>query len=622
MSDAKIVTAAIYPAIGIARVGNSQHEYYIGPEVPWPQHHPPGFYKDSTGALKREAARFRIYGLNAQGDVVKELTADDATITWQVEVANKKAAWYEFIQALDLQSSPQAPRRNAAFRGEQRKQLEIVPEPIAISGRDVSGPQHAFEGAFVGKSVYLGELQTDAAGRLLFLGGHGVSASAFPNNSPTTFGNNDGWHDDTSDGPVTATVVYNNEELEVEPAWVVTAPPNYAPDIISVLTMWDVMDDAFQGQFYKATDKPSFQYDILPLLQQFTAAQWVNYGFYVGFGYHQPFDFENDDLVAELSNADDAFREHRRQVFHNFRNPNGKEIDVDAWPWMYGDEVTIPAQSHGAFLSITPTLYGYLQQWVSGDYIADWDPHFQPPRSLEDIKDPAEEAAALTKAALWFCLGGPFHPGCEMTWPMRHASLYRKAFRIRMRALNEPEIDYGDQLTYEKVMAESGPLYAQGPGDITRWMAVPWQTDTSSCRAGYDSKYDPWIPTFWPARVPNSVLAEKEYKKVIDDALPRQQRLEAFNTRAIWYRILGDGYLTQINNMISRWGDLGVIQARPGVPVDPDFPDVIFVESVPFAPGCPGDGAEQASERAVEAEAVPYDQGKWTGPVAKVLPKG
>jgi hypothetical protein len=34
--DMRIVRAAIHPSIGIARVGNSEREYYIGPEVPAP----------------------------------------------------------------------------------------------------------------------------------------------------------------------------------------------------------------------------------------------------------------------------------------------------------------------------------------------------------------------------------------------------------------------------------------------------------------------------------------------------------------------------------------------------------------------------------------------------------
>jgi hypothetical protein len=49
------------------------------------------------------------------------------------------------------------------------------------------------------------------------------------------------------------------------------------------------------------------------------------------------------------------------------------------------------------------------------------------------------------------------------------------------------------------------------PGGISRWMAVPWQCDTASCRSGYDKADDPYVPTFWPARVPNQVLTAEDY---------------------------------------------------------------------------------------------------------------
>jgi L-Lysine epsilon oxidase N-terminal len=84
MQDDIIVKAAICPSIGIARVGNSLAEWYVGPEVPDPLPQPPGFYRDDTGALKREAARFRVYGLNARGTIVRELTGADADIAWTV----------------------------------------------------------------------------------------------------------------------------------------------------------------------------------------------------------------------------------------------------------------------------------------------------------------------------------------------------------------------------------------------------------------------------------------------------------------------------------------------------------------------------------------------------------
>jgi hypothetical protein len=62
-----IVRAAIHPSIGVARIGNSPDGYFLAPEVADPPPQPPGFYRDGTGALKRQAARFRIYGLDAQG---------------------------------------------------------------------------------------------------------------------------------------------------------------------------------------------------------------------------------------------------------------------------------------------------------------------------------------------------------------------------------------------------------------------------------------------------------------------------------------------------------------------------------------------------------------------------
>ena len=36
VDDSAIVRGAIYPGIGIARVGNSEHEYFFAPEVPEP----------------------------------------------------------------------------------------------------------------------------------------------------------------------------------------------------------------------------------------------------------------------------------------------------------------------------------------------------------------------------------------------------------------------------------------------------------------------------------------------------------------------------------------------------------------------------------------------------------
>lgn len=136
-----------------------------------------------------------MYGYNAAGEAVAELTADNADLRWTVEVANKKAAWYQFQLALDIPEAAQAPattlRNLTTVPAGERDRLAIRPGPRSIRGRERAGkPEYAFDtGTFLGHPVYLGELRTDEAGRLLFLGGRGVSAS-YPRSrrrtSPTT----------------------------------------------------------------------------------------------------------------------------------------------------------------------------------------------------------------------------------------------------------------------------------------------------------------------------------------------------------------------------------------------------------------------------------------------------
>src|ERR1017187_3617696 len=157
----KIVRAAIHPAIGVARVGDSKNEFSIGPEVIDPAPGPIGFYRDASGALKREAARFRIFGYDSAGDVVAELTSANADISWSVHVANKKAAWYQFQIALDIpEAELQAPqvlpssRRNADAQGKDRERLAIDGGAVYITGRNKAGPAYRFDqGRFCGEQV-------------------------------------------------------------------------------------------------------------------------------------------------------------------------------------------------------------------------------------------------------------------------------------------------------------------------------------------------------------------------------------------------------------------------------------------------------------------------------------
>ncbi|MGA5821283.1 LodA/GoxA family CTQ-dependent oxidase [Kitasatospora sp. NPDC094028] len=595
--DRRIVRAAVHPAIGVARVGDSTTaDYVLAPEVDEPAP-PANGYKDATGALLRQAVRFRVYGYNAAGEPVAELTADNADLRWTVHVANSKAAWYQFQIALDIPEAAQADPsnlRNATIPADQRPLLVIDPGPRSVRGRDRGDkPEYRFDtGSFLGKPVYLGELRTDGSGRLIFLGGHGLSASA--HGTPAdTFANNDGWHDDTSDGPVTAEVSIDGRPIPVEPGWVVTAPPDYAPGLASVRTMYDLV----RGSFFSAglVDEPrqvSFTRDVLPVLRRLSGLQWVNKGLAAQFGFGGREDLVDPARIALLADPSRVQQELRRQIWLSIRDYDRDGMSPVPWPAVYGDAMNLPPTSVRQHVTLSPLQYRLLQRWARGDFVNDYPPNSPPPGSLDKVPL-ALQPETLDRAALSSCLADAFHPGCELTWPMRHTTLYSGPFRIRHRDPKAPPPPYyGQTLTPETALSLDGPLHAQGPGDLTRWMAVPWQTDTASCRSGYEysaslglGPYDPYLPTFWPARVPNHVLAEEDFAVVVDTSKPIADRLAAFQNRRTWLRWLPRDYAAAINAMVRDFGKLGVVERRQGPTDDPRLPAELLVESeVSFPP--------------------------------------
>ena len=132
-------------------------------------------------------------------------------------------------------------------------------------------------------------------------------------------------------------------------------------------------------------------------------------------------------------------------------------------------------------------------------------------------------------------------------------------------------------------------------------MAVPWQTDTASCQSGYDKTYDPLIPTFWAARVPNQVLTEADYTIASDTSLPPEKRLEAFNRRPKWMRVLATNYQIYINQMVAHFGAMGVVEARERPARDKLLPPRILVESVPGPIPAPPKAAAKAKLLAAPA---------------------
>ena len=300
-------TYRIHPAIGIARLGDSPAEFLISPETPAarpiacdsegnPALSPDGrqevtaaTFKDAEGRIKRQAARFQIYVYDDDCPEGRPLRLGDRVegggnagtlvdIQWRVYVANKKAAWYEFHGLKGEHGySKSHPLRNADVTDDNaRQQLIIDPGPRFVNTTDRRRASFDREGGSVYAPIFpppdltpnpidtLGEILTDAQGRLLVLGGHGCSGTS--NSGPgqpriDDYANNDGWFDDTSDGPVMARLVMFSQEVsrqryvDVEyPAWVLTGYPRYVPEILDMVTVEDVVYDLAVRKFAYRTD--------------------------------------------------------------------------------------------------------------------------------------------------------------------------------------------------------------------------------------------------------------------------------------------------------------------------------------------------------------------------------
>jgi hypothetical protein len=614
MSESKpVVRCAIHPSVGVARVGNAPaDEYYLAPEVPGRASDPgPQGFKNAKGQVRKEAARFRIYGYDKKGRVVREITADDpdvAEITWEVHLANRKPAWYQFMNAMDLkQYALSTTFRNAAITGELRQAMVNDPGAIRISGRDTHGPSYCFDQGFVrfGSAggpiqVPLGELRTDDQGRLLVLGGDGKSASA-TSQPAVTFANNDNWYDDVSDGPVRARVrLKGGEEMDAEPAMVVVTPPNFGPGLYGTVRLFDVIQDLFLRQGWEEAPKEvTFWDQVFPIFERMVNSQWVNQGSNILFGPGSPGDLTDPKRLEVLSDPGKKARAERRKVFKLFRqppppwdSPAPKTVlpppQPSRLPPFYGDGFGEYSNIAIDELALTQTQYEWLRRWAEGDFVP--GKPSTPPARLEDLPL-AEQPRALDRTPLEDCLGGPFHPGIELTWPMRRPSMWRVPdeahgllYRLHILPPGEsPKDDYGAVLTPQLCLGPDGPLNASGPGSLSRWLGVPWQTDEASCLNGYDpSTYLP-VPSFWAARVPNEVLSQHAFEQATHTELAYAQRFRQLSYRQGWLRdIEGSSYQQRINNMVKEWHLLGIIAENPVPPsetAEPGFPARFWVET-------------------------------------------
>jgi hypothetical protein len=569
-------TYAIYPAIGVARVGNAPEEFYIGPEtygglpiLADGRSFGRNDFRDAEGRIRRQAARFRVYR-SVDGGAPEEVTLDTPGVTairWAVHVANKKSSWYEFsTKQGETGYPPNHPLRNPSkTTPDERRRLIIDPGPRTIAGKSQGAvpfsrdtiPSGYKGGVFPPPTLKphsidtLGELRTDNQGRLLVLGGLGRSGSEEESPVIKQYANNDGWWDDTSDGPVEAVVVITDAdgksvEIPVTPAWVICGPPSYAPQIANVVTLYDTIfdmavrhmaarPDIFEDGLWKAGPdgyKPYFETDIRPIFERAGNNTWV------AAMPSRPHAFD----LKRLSDPSQELIGMRQYYLSYLRGPGQENVllhpdnGATLMPYLAGDDAlraSEPGTTTAAtskFLRITDTQYFFMMQWAAG--------HFHPGK--EPSTHPGE---ALTRAVLENCVGGAFSPGIEMSWNSRNPAMYSAPFRIRPRKPVPGPLNLG-----------YNPAAGMEPGDICRYMAVPWQADFNECSSQPIVGRVLW---WWPAQRPEYVFLEPKGLR----ATPGPEH----GTQVPWigtaYDQNASGYINFIDDleMVEKWDKLGFI---------------------------------------------------------------
>ena len=472
-----IASVAIYPAIGIARVGDSPDEFFVGPERPGAKPDPQGGFKDGDCRVKRQGARFRLFATHDDG-TIEELTDEDFDIEWTVHLANKKAAT----------------RKQPGTASE----LEINPGKASVSGTNQHTPVGSGNITFPtdsgsrSESVPLGDLRTDEDGRLIVLGGHGDSGSP-TGESIQHFSDNPGWYDDVSDGPVTATVTTSSDkQISAEGAWVVVAPPKFAPELDHVITLYDRVADS--STIYTGGD-PSYNDDIYPILERARQIRWVT-----GAG-PDTHTWSHPVVKAGPRNA----------IFGRLKPPNGNANRRENMPPLYGEDgiggenETLTEAQYEDMKKWSNANFEILdQKWSSGNVdIQNWSPPSPPANVTPD---------GMTEAALENTVGAAFFPGLEVG-----------GLSDERVILDRDNFVDGQQYRPDHTKI--------GPGDLTKYMAVPWQADFYTC-AGNVQQNEYW----WPVHHPELVLPDGESRT------------------KTWDRGVNDK-----SEMVSKWSDLGFV---------------------------------------------------------------
>jgi hypothetical protein len=620
----------IHPAIGVARVGNSKTGFFIGPEKPGVTFSPDlasddpdlkgirgiskrNKYKDSAGKVKRQAARFRVYEYRRQKDgtykSVGEVTASRARLTWTVNVANKKpSAHADLVRHI---GGPGARRPEYEIKPMKATVADAKASRVQIFGESTNNPLAERTGKNKGK-VYLGEILTDAAGRLIFLGGRGLAGGK---KDELYGGFHNPWSDDISDGPVKVAIRFHGDsedipEEDIWNAWVIVGPPDFAPNMMNVTTLYDrLLDIARRGRpeplseederfiIYKnhkieKDHKTSFVLDIEPMFKRTLAIEWT---FRNAWKRHPKLHklryntaLDNTHLKEIRSNLRDRVTKAAEAVLNDEKNAD--KLNADDIDDLLLQELDKTVKAPLTPEDIAPYVTGF--QWRSYVFQTVCPPK-ESPRSVGTVPSveddpkridafrytmPALEGDPKDRPAVTATQHDHLRSWCIGLFVDTRRTRYSEdanhwSMGITPAGLDRAALDgcsggaYFPGIEVSLAMLDRGVFFEPfridhdgkalghpvGPGFFTQQMSLPWHTDFRDCTGPSEPPLEGnGGMVWWPAQRPVSVFTSVNEARAGDASGPTE----------IWARRKRGGEEIGNYRMAKKWSTLGFVVKR------------------------------------------------------------
>ena len=215
--------------------------------------------------------------------------------------------------------------------------------------------------------------------------------------------------------------------------------------------------------------------------------------------------------------------EENQFIIHG--RPDSRVHNLPRMPLLCGDNPisnTLPSK----FFRLTDYQYYLLRQWAGGFFYNEKLEGWADPDPLRPYAGWVNRTARdLDRGVISNLLGGSFCPGAEIGWVIRNPSIWLEPYRVKADPAfynfgqtpaqantgQVPDSNFafyaGDDLSQENDFA-----VGLQPGDLTKYMALPWQADFNECSTqSIDVTYENW----------NVIYPDSDNDKLMD----REQRV-------------------------------------------------------------------------------------------------